>query len=144
MASRSRGTSNSTPRPLPGAIEDSFSDFLGGSYKVYSRWQRNWRPIGREPEKRNHTTVHTINETIDKSVFDRWHRDPAYRPITLSLDQPSSRRRRDLDDLRHDRRSIDRGPGLTRKKDRRRPSASRLCAGAIYGASKIIAHAVLV
>jgi uncharacterized protein (DUF2235 family) len=65
------------------AIEDSFSDFLGGTYKVYSRWQRNWRPIGREPEKRSQTTVHTINETIDKSVFDRWHRDPAYRPDNL-------------------------------------------------------------
>jgi hypothetical protein len=27
--------------------------------------------------------THTINETIDKSVFDRWRRDPAYRPENL-------------------------------------------------------------
>ena len=65
------------------AVEDLFSDFLGGAYKVYSRWQRHWRPIGREPEKLSQTTVHTINETIDKSVFDRWRRDPAYRPNNL-------------------------------------------------------------
>jgi len=66
-----------------GAIEDSFSDFLGGAYKVYSRGQRNWRPIGREPQTRSQTTVHTINETIDKSIFDRWRRDLAYRPHNL-------------------------------------------------------------
>jgi uncharacterized protein (DUF2235 family) len=66
-----------------GAIEDSFTDFLGGAYKVYRFGKRNWRAIGREPEPRAHTTVHTINETIDKSVFDRWRRDPAYRPENL-------------------------------------------------------------
>jgi hypothetical protein len=45
--------------------------------------KRLCRLIGREPEKRSQTTVHTINETIDKSVFDRWRRDPAYRPENL-------------------------------------------------------------
>jgi uncharacterized protein (DUF2235 family) len=65
------------------AIEDSFSDFLKGAYKVYSLGRRNWRTIGREPEKRSQTTVHTINETIDKSVFDRWRSDERYRPANL-------------------------------------------------------------
>ena len=66
-----------------GAIKDPFTDFLGGAYKVYRFGKRNWRAIGREPEPRAHTTVHTINETIDKSVFDRWRRDPAYRQENL-------------------------------------------------------------
>lgn len=65
------------------AIEDSFSDFLKGAYKVYSLGRRNWRTIGREPEKRSQTTVHTINETIDKSVFNRWRSDERYRPANL-------------------------------------------------------------
>jgi hypothetical protein len=71
------------PEASTAPIEDSFSDFLGGAYRIYKLGQRNWRPIGREPEKRSHTTVHIINETIDKSVFDRWHRDPTYRPNNL-------------------------------------------------------------
>jgi uncharacterized protein (DUF2235 family) len=67
-----------------GPIEDTFADFLDGAYKVISAWQRHWRPIGRAPEPRTVTAVHTINETIDSSVFDRLRRDDSYRPKNLS------------------------------------------------------------
>jgi hypothetical protein len=65
-----------------GAIEDSFSDFLGAPKRCTAAGSATG-DVGREPEKRSQTTVHTINETIDKSVFDRWRRDPAYRPNNL-------------------------------------------------------------
>jgi uncharacterized protein (DUF2235 family) len=68
---------------ITGVIEDSFSDFLSGAYKVYSFGHRNWREIGREPVELHETTVHTVNETIDKSVFDRCRRDTAYDPKNL-------------------------------------------------------------
>lgn len=66
-----------------GVIEDSFKDFLAGAYRVYAFGHRNWRPIGRRPEPRAHTTIHTINETIDRSVFDRCRSDPGYAPANL-------------------------------------------------------------
>lgn len=64
-------------------VEDSFSQFLMGAYKVLSFGHRNWRPIGRAPEKLTTTTIHTVNETIDKSVFERWQKDARYRPPNL-------------------------------------------------------------
>ncbi len=67
-----------------GEIEDSFSDFLDGAYKVYSFGQRNWRPVGRESVPLHTTTVHTVNETIDVSVFARWQADDKYRPTNLA------------------------------------------------------------
>ena len=38
---------------------------------------------GRPPEERSTTIVHTINESIDLSVFNRWHQDENYRPKNL-------------------------------------------------------------
>lgn len=66
-----------------GTIEDSFSDFLDGAYKVLRFGQRHYRPIDRSPVTLEETTVHTVNETIDKSVFERCRRDPSYRPKNL-------------------------------------------------------------
>jgi uncharacterized protein (DUF2235 family) len=66
-----------------GRIEDSFSNFLGGAYKVLRFEQRHYRAIDRPPVVLNETTVHPINETIDKSVFERYRRGPAYRPNNL-------------------------------------------------------------
>jgi len=66
-----------------GGIDDSFKAFLSGAYALLHAEQRHWRPIGRPPEARTHTVVHTINETIDVSVFERWRSDPGYRPQNL-------------------------------------------------------------
>jgi uncharacterized protein (DUF2235 family) len=66
-----------------GTTEDSFSDFLDGAYKVLRFGQRHYRPIDRPPVALKETTVHTVNETIDKSVFERCRRDPSYRPKNL-------------------------------------------------------------
>ena len=67
-----------------GEIDDSFKAFLRGAYALLHAEQRHWRPIGRPPELRPHTTVHTVNETIDRSVFDRWRADGHYRPQNLA------------------------------------------------------------
>ena len=67
-----------------GEIDDSFKAFLKGAYSLLHAEQRYWRPIGRPPEPRTHTVVHTINETIDASVFDRWRRGSGYRPRNLA------------------------------------------------------------
>jgi hypothetical protein len=69
---------------VTGTIEDSFSDFLDGAYKVLRFGQRHYRPIDRSPVTLEETTVHTVNETIDKSVFERWRSDPSYRPKNLT------------------------------------------------------------
>jgi Uncharacterized alpha/beta hydrolase domain (DUF2235) len=67
-----------------GEIDDSFKAFLKGAYSLLRAGQRYWRPISRPPEPRTHTVVHTINETIDASVFDRWRRGSEYRPRNLA------------------------------------------------------------
>ncbi len=67
-----------------GAIDDSFKAFLSGAYALLHAEQRHWRPIGRPPEPRTETVVHTINETIDVSVFERWRNKPDYRPQNLA------------------------------------------------------------
>jgi uncharacterized protein (DUF2235 family) len=64
-------------------IEDSFTPFLHGAYALLHAERRYWRPIGRSPEVRTHTVVHTINETIDRSVFERWRARPEYRPQNM-------------------------------------------------------------
>ena len=64
-------------------IFDAFADAYYGAFKVASLGLRHWRAIGRTPEKRSSTTIHTINETIDKSVFERWRNDSQYRPKNL-------------------------------------------------------------
>ena len=61
-------------------VEDSFSNFLGGTYELSELGQRHYRSIDRAPERLSKTAVHTINETIDGSVSDRWRSDPSYRP----------------------------------------------------------------
>jgi T6SS, Phospholipase effector Tle1-like, catalytic domain len=65
-------------------IEDSFAQFLHGAYKVAHLNEPFYREIARAPEERSSTVVHTINESIDASVFDRWRRDDSYRPPNLA------------------------------------------------------------
>lgn len=67
---------------LTATIADSYKGFGGGAYsKLYKRY---FRPIGRDPEVREDGTHTNVNETIDKSVFDRWRALPAYRPPNLA------------------------------------------------------------
>lgn len=68
---------------LMAPVEDTFSDFLDGAYKVWELGKRHYRPIDRPSQRLTETTVHTINETIDGSVFDRWRGDETYRPKNL-------------------------------------------------------------
>jgi uncharacterized protein (DUF2235 family) len=44
---------------------------------------RYWREIDRAPETRKTTIVHTVNETIDISVFERCRAVPSYKPTNL-------------------------------------------------------------
>lgn len=64
-------------------IEDSFAEFAGGAYKLFELGQPFYRQLDLAPEERTITIVHTINETIDASVFNRWRRVPDYRPRNL-------------------------------------------------------------
>jgi uncharacterized protein (DUF2235 family) len=65
---------------------DSYADFLGGFNRVDPFSHRYWRPIGRPPTPIENTDAWSVslNETIDKSVFDRWRLlGSAYRPENL-------------------------------------------------------------
>jgi uncharacterized protein (DUF2235 family) len=80
----------------PPPISDSYSEFAGGAYRYISR--RYYRPIGADPIESSATEMReNINETIDASVFDRWHEDPGYRPPNLN--EWAKRRNADLDKI---------------------------------------------
>ena len=69
----------------PPPISDSYSEFMGGAYKVLTLGHRYYRPIGPEPIPSSATEMReNINETIDGSVFERWRSDNAYRPSNLA------------------------------------------------------------
>jgi len=63
-------------------IADSYGAFLGGIYKYFSKpYHRN---IGIAPQTDElGNTHHTINETIDASVFERWRVRADYRPESV-------------------------------------------------------------
>ena len=80
------GLSFSKPVIFDGSLEkapitDSYGEFLDGAYKLVQ--PPFYREIDRTPEERSVTIVHTINETIDVSVFDRWRNTVSYRPPNL-------------------------------------------------------------
>lgn len=62
-------------------IPDSRMEFLHGLYAALEK--PFYRAIGAAPQPVNDTTSHSINETIDASVFERWNFDPLYRPRNL-------------------------------------------------------------
>lgn len=66
---------------LKGEIADSYKSFMSGVYRWFN--PRVVREIGRDPEIRDDGSHVNVNETIDKSVFDRWRTDPNYRPKNL-------------------------------------------------------------
>jgi uncharacterized protein (DUF2235 family) len=66
---------------LTAPITDSYVDFMGGSYSKFHK--RYYRPIGPDPEIREDGTHENVNETIDRSVFERWRAMSTYRPPNL-------------------------------------------------------------
>jgi uncharacterized protein (DUF2235 family) len=64
-------------------IRDSFAEMAGGIYKVAHFGKPFYRTIGAEPVDTGAAVTTIINETIDASVFDRWRKDPTYRPANL-------------------------------------------------------------
>jgi type VI secretion system (T6SS) phospholipase Tle1-like effector len=66
---------------LSAPLADSYKEF---AYGLYARvtWPL-YRTIGAEPDVQDNGTHVNVNETIDKSVFDRWRADPSYRPRNL-------------------------------------------------------------
>jgi len=68
--------------PNPSApIADSYASFGPTLLRLFSK--RFYRPVGAEPAVGTKRTTSRINETIDASVFERWRRNPAYRPPNL-------------------------------------------------------------
>lgn len=63
------------------AITDSYRLFTPGALRPFN--PRYNRPIGIDPERGTVRTTGRINETIDRSVFERWTSNPSYRPANL-------------------------------------------------------------
>lgn len=64
-----------------GEVVDSYKRFLKGTYRVIKR--RFHRPLGLPAQEVRGGTSETVNETIDRTVFDRWQRNAGYRPENL-------------------------------------------------------------
>jgi hypothetical protein len=62
-------------------INDSYKEFAYGVYSTFSK--PLFRKIGEDPEAREDGTHANVNETIDRSVFERWRAVPDYRPLNL-------------------------------------------------------------
>jgi uncharacterized protein (DUF2235 family) len=71
------------PEAMTGQISDSYGAFMGGLYRLFTLGRAYYRPIGVSPKDEGPNVVN-INETIDISVFERWRRDPTYRPPALT------------------------------------------------------------
>jgi uncharacterized protein (DUF2235 family) len=85
------------------SIADSYKDFARGAYAKF--YKPHFRPIGEEPDVRDDGAHANVNETIDKSVFDRWRSVPEYRPQNLS--EWATRKKVDPAQLTHSVRADD-------------------------------------
>lgn len=65
-------------------INDSFAEMAGGAYKLFHAGIPYYRPIGTVPSRPNDIARNVVNETIDLSVFERWHQNATYRPKNLA------------------------------------------------------------
>jgi hypothetical protein len=61
-------------------IADSYATFGNPVLRLFSK--RFQRPIGTE-QRGSEKTTSRINETIDGTVFERWRKNPYYRPANL-------------------------------------------------------------
>ena len=64
-------------------VNDSFREMAGGAYYIARLGRPYLRPIGAADVMTPAMTTETINETIDRSVFERWRSNPSYRPRNL-------------------------------------------------------------
>jgi uncharacterized protein (DUF2235 family) len=71
-------------KELEDKVADSYAEFLYGAYKAITLGNPFYRAIGRPIHEVEKGFVDTVNETIDASVFERWRRDPTYRPKNLA------------------------------------------------------------
>jgi len=65
-------------------IHDSLAEMAHGIYEVLTFGKHYYRPIGIDPVDSGDAITTTINESIDATVFERWGKDPAYRPKNLA------------------------------------------------------------
>jgi uncharacterized protein (DUF2235 family) len=65
------------------AVVDSLAEMAHGFYEIVTLGAHLDRTIGAAPIYGEHGHVHTINESIDGSVFNRWRADADYRPKNL-------------------------------------------------------------
>lgn len=65
-----------------GEIVDSFTDFMGGGYRLASRKRRYWRPI--DASLGDDRAWPASTQTIDETVLRRWRERPDYRPANLA------------------------------------------------------------
>lgn len=89
-------------------VHDSFAEMGHGLYRAVKLGRPYLRTIGADALVNGEKTTTTINETIDATVFDRWQRDTAYRPLNLS--NWAKRRGIDLSSLKGSVRADD--PGI--------------------------------
>jgi uncharacterized protein (DUF2235 family) len=87
-------TDNEELKILP---RDSYAEFLGGWWKILTLGYRHIRWVQSEPVRKASGWVETVNERIDRSVFDRCQRHPNYRPA--SLVEWAKRKKLDLKDI---------------------------------------------
>jgi hypothetical protein len=66
---------------LSAPLADSYKEFAYGLYSKATSVL--YRTIAGEPVVQDNGTHVNVNESIDKSVFDRWRADPSYRPRNL-------------------------------------------------------------
>jgi hypothetical protein len=66
---------------LSAKIADSYKEFADGAYSWVTK--PFYRTIGQAPDERDDGAHINVNETIDKTVFDRWRADSLYRPRNL-------------------------------------------------------------
>jgi uncharacterized protein (DUF2235 family) len=65
-------------------IHDSLSEMAHGIYEILTFGKHYFRPIGIDPIDVGDAVTTTINESIDGTVFERWRKDPGYRPKNLT------------------------------------------------------------
>lgn len=65
-------------------LNNPFSTFIFGLYKIVRFGKRYYRTIGAAPKAvKNNGMIETLSETIDTSVIKRWQTDANYRPKNL-------------------------------------------------------------
>jgi uncharacterized protein (DUF2235 family) len=89
-------------------IRDSLAEMAHGIYEVLTFGKHYYRPIGIDPIDSGDAITTTINESIDTTVFERWRKDPTYRPKNLS--EWAARRKADPGTIKQSIRADDLTP----------------------------------